>query len=105
MKKVAIKGMEEGATVAGVRPAIAEGGHGIVLDVDDDLQVVEQHPAALAGPFAAYRLGVEVDAELLLDRVHDRADLAVVGGGRDKGPPPSRYRLRDSRWRSPAFSG
>ena len=49
-----------------------------VLDVDDHVDVVEQHPAALALALAAYRLGAELP-QPLLDRVDDRLDLAVVG--------------------------
>ena len=49
-----------------------------VLDVHDDVDVVEQHPAALALALAAHRLGAQ-PAQSLLDRVDDRADLPVVG--------------------------
>jgi hypothetical protein len=51
-----------------------------VLHVDDDLAEVEQDPAALLLALAPDRLGAEL-AQPLLDGVHDREHLAVVGCG------------------------
>ncbi len=51
----------------------------LVLDVHDDLAVVDEHPAPVALALAADRLGADL-AELVLDLVDDRLDLAVVGG-------------------------
>src|SRR5689334_6134545 len=55
----------------------------LVLHVHDDLAVVEQHPATLAVALATDRLGARI-AQLVLDLVHERADLAVVGRGGDQ---------------------
>ena len=49
-----------------------------VLHVHHDLGVVDQHPAAVALALAAYGLGAGL-AQLLLDLVDDRLDLALVG--------------------------
>ena len=54
----------------------------LVLDVDDDVDVVQQRPAALAGAFAAGGLVAGL-AHLLLDLVDDRVDLSLVGRRRD----------------------
>src|SRR5262249_27704513 len=51
-----------------------------VLDVDHDVEVVQEYPAALPFAFPAHRPGVGL-AHLLLDLVHDRADLTVVRSG------------------------
>jgi hypothetical protein len=48
-----------------------------VLDVDDDLAVVDQHPTSVALALATDRLGTDL-TELLLDLVDDRLDLTVV---------------------------
>src|SRR6516162_4467449 len=48
-----------------------------VLDVDHDVKVVQEYPAALPLAFGAHRPGPGL-AHLLLDLVHDRADLTVV---------------------------
>src|SRR5664280_1895104 len=53
----------------------------LVLDVHDDVREVDQDPSAVALTFAANRLHAEL-AKLVLDAVDDRADLTVVGGGR-----------------------
>src|SRR5437763_8433514 len=56
-----------------------------VLNVHHDVDVVEQHPAA--GPFAlpAHRLGLLREPEQpLLDRIHDRLHLALIGCGGDQ---------------------
>jgi hypothetical protein len=53
-----------------------------VLHVDDDVDEVEQHPAALAGALTAGRLAAAL-AQLLLDLVHDGLHLAFVGRRRD----------------------
>jgi hypothetical protein len=50
-----------------------------VLHVHHDVAVVDQHPAAVALALAADRLGADL-AQLVLDLVDDRLDLAVVGG-------------------------
>jgi hypothetical protein len=49
-----------------------------VLNVDDHVKVVEQHPPAFALAFAARGLGAGL-AQLVLDVINDRLDLAVVG--------------------------
>src|SRR4029453_9535854 len=87
-----------------VPPEPLEGVEGallVVLDVDDDVEVVQQHPAALPLALAAYRLGVQ-GAPLLLDRRRDQErvgdrqllgdverdhvlGLLVVGGLRGRG--------------------
>src|SRR4051794_26932108 len=48
-----------------------------MLDMDDDVAVVEQHPATLALALASNRPGSDL-AQLVLDLVDDRAHLAVV---------------------------
>ena len=48
--------------------------------MDDDVQVVEQDPALLPLAFPADRAGTG-ETQLLLDFIHDRAHLTVVGGG------------------------
>ena len=50
----------------------------LVLDVHDDLAVVDEHPATVTFALATDRLGAEL-AQLVLDLVDDRLDLAVVG--------------------------
>src|SRR5262249_46924704 len=50
------------------------------LNVDHDVEVVQEHPAALPLAFPAHRPGTGL-AHLLLDLVHDRADLPVVRSG------------------------
>ena len=51
----------------------------VVLDVDDDIRVVKQDPAALAAAFAANRTNLELLGELVFDLVDDRIDLALGG--------------------------
>ncbi len=51
-----------------------------LLDVHDDIDVVEQHPPALALAFAAHRLGAKV-TQPALDGVDDGAHLPVGRGG------------------------
>src|SRR5450756_2880157 len=53
----------------------------LMLDVDDDVREVDQHPPAVAFAFPAHRLDAEL-AKLVLDVVDDRADLTVVGSRR-----------------------
>src|SRR5674476_723744 len=65
-----------------------------VLDVDDDVREVDQHPAAVALAFPAHRLDPEL-AKLVLDVVDDRADLAVVGSGRQNEDVGERELLTD----------
>src|SRR3546814_4975419 len=52
----------------------------LVLDVDDDVSEVDQHPTAVTPTLAADRLGAHL-TQPVLDLVHDRLPLAVVGGG------------------------
>src|SRR3954452_7921977 len=52
----------------------------LVLHVDDDVAVVDQHPPPVALALAPDRLLAGV-AELVLDLVDDRLDLTVVAGG------------------------
>src|SRR5580692_5047703 len=54
-----------------------------VLHMDDHVDVVEQHPASFTLALAADRLGAD-PAQLLLDTVHDRPDLAVVRCGAEQ---------------------
>ena len=49
----------------------------VVLDVDDDIRVVKQDPAARATAFVVYRADVEELVELVFDLVNDRVDLAL----------------------------
>jgi hypothetical protein len=49
-----------------------------VLDVHDDIDEVQQNPAALPGTLASHRLGTG-GAHLLLHRVDDRLHLALIG--------------------------
>src|SRR5680860_1823277 len=65
-----------------------------VLDVDDDVGEVDQHPAAIAFAFPAHRLDAEL-AKLVLDVVDDRADLAVVGSRRQNEDVGERELLAD----------
>ena len=55
----------------------------LVLDVHHDLAVVDEHPPAVAFALAAQRLGADL-AQLVLDLVDDRLDLAVVGAAGDQ---------------------
>src|SRR5690242_8829932 len=52
----------------------------LVLHVDDDVAVVDQHPPTVPLALATDRLLADV-TELVLDLVHDRLHLAVVGRG------------------------
>src|SRR5690606_27362761 len=64
----------------GVAPAALEGVEGAVLgvlDVDDDVAVVEQHPARVPLALAAQRLAAALLQERLLDAIDDRGDLAL----------------------------
>ena len=54
-----------------------------VLDVDHDVGVVEQHPAAVALALAADGLVRRRARSLLLDRVDDGLDLPLVAAGGD----------------------
>jgi hypothetical protein len=51
--------------------------------VHDDVAVVEQHPRATLSTFLCARPGIGLLAELLLDRVDDRANLPGVSPARD----------------------
>jgi hypothetical protein len=55
-----------------------EGAVLLVLHVHDDVEVVQKDPAALPFALTAGRLRVGLDAETVLDLVHDGADLTVV---------------------------
>ena len=56
-----------------------------MLHMDDDLAVVDQHPATVPLALAAHRLGADL-AKLVLDLVDDRLDLSFVAcGGDQKG--------------------
>src|SRR3954471_20684280 len=55
----------------------------LVLHVDDDVAVVDQHPTAVALSLATDGLGAEL-AELVLDLVDDRLHLAVVARRREQ---------------------
>src|SRR5699024_8982310 len=48
-----------------------------VLDVDDDVAVVQQHPAGVALALAAQRLAAALAEQRLLDAVDDRGDLPL----------------------------
>jgi hypothetical protein len=49
-----------------------------MLYVDDHIEVVEQHPPALALAFTARGFGAGL-AQLVLDVIDNRLDLAVIG--------------------------
>src|SRR5665647_6153 len=66
----------------------------LMLDVDDDVREVAQHPPAVAFAFPAHRLDAEL-AKLVLDVVDDRADLTVVGSRRQNEDVGERKLLTD----------
>src|SRR5664280_2381175 len=66
----------------------------LVLDVHDDVREVDQDPSSVALAFPADRLHAEL-AEPVLDPVDDRADLTVVGCGRQNEDVGERKLLTD----------
>src|SRR5450631_1108779 len=66
----------------------------LMLDMHDEVPEVDQDPSSVALALAADRLDAE-GTELVLDAVDDRADLTVVGGGRQDEDVGERELLTD----------